>query len=119
MIDSLTPRDPGDSMVAVVAGTAALRVTEVSALPHEPMPRAEARMRGARMIQEVRAFVAGSLLAGLVEIDLLSRRARVTLALAPSLISPVVACSIPSARLALTTAAEVVDLLRMRLQDLD
>lgn len=99
-------RGPSD-VLGIVAGTAALRMSVLHEPPFEDISRSEARMQGVRLMAQVRAFVAGSDLAGLVDLDLLTRRARITLALDR------ISATIQSARLALTTPAEVADALRM------
>jgi hypothetical protein len=108
-LDLLTADPVGVS--AVQPGTVCLRVTSIHEAPCEDMSRADAGMRGGRIVEQVLRFLAGSPLAGLVEVDLLTRRSRVTLALRTS---PPVAVSVVPSRLHLTTAAEVVDAMRMR-----
>ncbi len=108
-LDLLTADPVGVS--AVPSGTVCLRLTSIHEAPCENMSRADAMMRGGRVVEQVRRFVYESPLSGLVEVDLLTRRSRATLALRTA---PPVAVSIVPSRLRLTTAAEVVDAMRMR-----
>lgn len=96
----------------VLPGTVEIRTVKIDAEPFEPLTAHDARRRGNRVVDRVRRFVAGSALSALVEMDLESRRVRVTLQLADAAVP--VTTVIESDRLVHMTAGELAEGLRLR-----
>jgi hypothetical protein len=92
-----------------MAGTAAIRMRAIHEMPFELMSRTDAKLRGSRILARVRAFVTGTELAGLVDVDLMTRRARVTLTAHGADPSCIV-----SARLIYVRPDEVLEAMRIR-----
>lgn len=91
---------------AVAAGQVLALHGEIYRDKHEKISREEAARDGVRIVGTVRRFVAGSDLAGVVEIDARERQARITLQLAGS--DPLRWMVIESGRLAKVSAIDVV-----------
>lgn len=91
---------------AVPAGHVLALHGEIYRDKHERISREEAARDGVRIIGTVRRFVAGSALAGVVEVDARERQARITLQLAGS--DPLRWMVIESARLSKLSAIDVV-----------
>lgn len=66
---------------AVLPGTVEVRHVHLDREPFEPVAASAARREGRPLVERVQAFVAGSALSAIVELDLGHRRARVTLQL--------------------------------------
>lgn len=94
----------------LLPGTVEVRHVQITAEPFEQLSAPSARRQGLPLVDRVRAFVNGSQLAAVVELDLDSRRARITFQLHEGQSMT----GIESERLIHTSAAELVSALRDR-----
>jgi len=94
----------------LLPGTVEVRHVQITAEPFEQLSAPSARRHGLPLVDRVRAFVNGSQLAAVVELDLDTRRARITFQLHEGQSMT----GIESERLVHTSAAELVATLRDR-----
>lgn len=96
---------------SALPGTVEVRMVQLEVEPFEPLSDVAARQDGRPVVDRVRRFILNSPLSALVELDLKTRRARVTLRMAVGEESPPETVY-ESQRLVHTTAHEVADALR-------